>query len=135
MTDREKMQNLIDATRMTMREFALEIGLDSAQPIYDIMSEKYGISKRMARLISDKFPELVTFEDLRPSGKVQIGNKGVNIQADNSTISTTADSKEALKVENRLLRETIKRLEKELDEYRSREKTFLNLLTHEAKKS
>jgi hypothetical protein len=135
MTDQEKITQLIEATQLSIREFALSVGLDNGQPIYDILNGKYGISRRMARMISAKYPHLVSFEDLSKGGQVQIANKGVNIQANNSKINMAPENTESLKIENQMLRETVKRLERELDEYRAREKTFLSLISHEAKKS
>lgn len=136
MKDSEKIETIIAALKMNPREFALSLGFDNAQIIYNILHEKNGLSNKLARIITQTFPDLVSYEDLTKGDKIQIKNEGVNIQADRSDIKITPDPNALLKNEIKQLKSTIQLLEREIQEYRNREKTFMNLLTslNEAKK-
>ncbi|HBZ35294.1 MAG TPA: hypothetical protein DEO33_02550 [Rikenellaceae bacterium] len=135
MKDSEKLQQLIDVLKMAPSQFAKEIGYDNPQIIYNVLHEKNGISRNLARLISDRFPDVVTFDDLIGDKFVQFKNKGVNIQSTSSTI-TVSDQKtgkardeiELLKAENIRLKTLVELLERELDGYRNRESLFMNLI-------
>lgn len=135
MKDSEKLQQLIDLLKMAPSQFAKEIGYDNPQIIYNVLHEKNGISRNLARLISDRFPDVATFEDLIGDNFVQFKNKGVNIQSTSSTI-TVSDQKtvkardeiEQIKAENIRLKTLVELLERELDGYRNRESMFMNLI-------
>ena len=91
MKDSEKIETIIAALKMNPREFALSLGFDNAQIIYNILHEKNGLSNKLARIITQTFPDLVSYEDLTKGDKIQIKNEGVNIQADRSDIKITPD--------------------------------------------
>lgn len=134
----EKLQMMVDAKQMSIREFALEIGLENAQSLYNILAEKNGISRKIARLISERFPDIDYNSIIDEGTQVQIKNKGINIQSKDSTFSVNEDSTTELKKEIERLKEENLMLKTELNLYRKREETYLKLIsagTHETKKS
>ncbi|NQU86974.1 MAG: helix-turn-helix transcriptional regulator [Mariniphaga sp.] len=140
MPDSEKLQDILDETRMNAREFAKEIGLDSPQSLYNILNGKHNISNKLARKIAERFPHVADYESIIYGENVQIKNKGINIQSENSEINVKHVKEEKQKSELEILKKEIaylktmnKNFKKEIDEYRQREKTFLMLL-NETKK-
>jgi len=135
MKDSEKLQQLIDSLRLSPSQFAKELGYDNPQIIYNILHEKNGLSRKMARIISDRFPEVVSFEDLIGDNFVQFKNKGVNIQSTSSTITVSDqsvisnDEVGLLKAEIVRLKTLVDVLERELNGYRNRESMFMNLIS------
>lgn len=135
MKDSDKLQQLIDALRLSPSQFAKELGFDNPQIIYNILHEKNGLSRKMARLISDRFPDIATFEELIGDSFVQFKNRGVNIQSTSSTITVsdksqnTNDEVKLLKAEIVRLKTLVDVLERELNGYRNRESIFMNLIS------
>ena len=128
MTDSEIIQQTLDHQRLSASEFASEIGLTSNQTIYNILKGKHGISRRLAKKITDKFPE-ISYDYLRgKSENIQNGGAGsVNIQGVSSKVKTghIGNTKET---EIKFLKEKIKTLEQQIEEYRAREKNLMKLL-------
>ncbi len=55
MTDKERIDYIIEYSKMNMSEFARHIDLKGPYRIYDVRNEKNGISKDLARMIHAKF--------------------------------------------------------------------------------
>jgi hypothetical protein len=128
MEDSEILRKIIDAQFLNVKEFATEIGLTQAQPLYHILKGKYGLSSKLKRQIKERFPEI---NDDFLNGNVDATQKGgagsVNIQGVQSKVKTGAINQKAeeqikyLKAENKRLLETI-------EDYKEREKKLLDLL-------
>lgn len=136
MKDSEKIRQILEILNMNSREFALELGHSNAQVIYNILQEKNGISRKMARTILHKFPDIPAISDLLVERNVQIHNRGVNIQAQSSKINMDdkrsrglQDEITTLKAENTKLKQLVELLEREIEGYRNRENVFINLLS------
>ena len=142
MKDSEKIKQILENLSMNPREFALELGYNNAQIIYNILQERNGISKKMVRNILNKFPDVPGLTELLVERNVQIHNRGVNIQAQSSRINMDdsrsrglQDEITTLKAENTKLKQLVELLEREIEGYRNRENVFINLLSrNEAKK-
>ncbi len=55
MTDKERLEEIINSSKLSANAFSKEIGLKGPQSLYDIMNEKHGISKKMAQRIHAKY--------------------------------------------------------------------------------
>lgn len=128
MKDSEILQKIIDSQMMNVKEFAIEIGLYGAQPLYNILKERYGISAKLKRQIKERFPEINDDFLNGNSEIVQRGGAGsVNIQGVQSKVKTGSINHKAeeqikyLKAENKRLLEII-------DDYKEREKKLMELL-------
>lgn len=128
MKDSEILRKIIDSQLMNVKEFSTEIGMTHAQPLYNILKDKYGLSSKLKRQIKDRFPEI---NDDFLNGNVDVSQKGgagsVNIQGVQSKVRTGSINQMAdeqikyLKVENKRLLEII-------EDYKEREKKLMDLL-------
>ena len=127
MKDSAKLKSIIESVQMSTAEFATEIGLGNAQNLYNILWGKYGISKKVARMIANRFPEIISYEDII-STDVVIHRKhtGTSIEALESDINF--DTEQKFERENKKLKEKIKWFEEELEVFRKREKNWLTLI-------
>lgn len=58
MTDSERIENIIKYTGLTSNAFALKIGYDRAQTIYNVLNENRPISAKLATNICNSYPEI-----------------------------------------------------------------------------
>ncbi len=54
MTDSERLKDIIDSSKMSVKAFSEHIGLKSPQNLYDILNGRNGISKKVAESIQAK---------------------------------------------------------------------------------
>lgn len=129
MTDAQIIENVVDYCKMSQREFALEIGLSNAQTIYNIVKGKHGISANLAKMITDRFPE-ISYDFLRGRNEniFQSGDNSVNIQGVNSSVKTRDIGTSGKINEVQALKKEVKRLQQELKESKEREDKLMTLL-------
>lgn len=58
MTDQQRMEHVIQYTRVSAKKFAETIGLDRPDRVYHVIKGRNNISSALAKLITDKYPEL-----------------------------------------------------------------------------
>lgn len=58
MTDSEKIRKIEKEYNFSTRQLAVNLGLKSAQNLYDIHRGRHGISKDLASIISAKYPNI-----------------------------------------------------------------------------
>jgi len=129
MTDAQIIEKVVDYSKMSQREFALEIGLSNAQTIYNVIKGKHGISTNLAKMITDRFPE-ISYDFLRGRNEniFQSGDNSVNIQGVNSKVKTRDISASGKINEIQTLKKEVKRLQQELKECKEREDKLMTLL-------
>lgn len=72
MTGKEQIEAILNYKRISATQLAREIGLSSPQIFYDIKSGKCGISKRLANLILNTYPEISVDWLLQEDGEMKV---------------------------------------------------------------
>lgn len=58
MNDSERLKFVLDSTQMNPNSFAKSLGKERAQGIYDVLNGKVGISKKLAKEITNIYPTI-----------------------------------------------------------------------------
>ena len=90
MTNWQRLEQVVKWSGMSTNRFATTIGLKRSENLYQIKRGSFGISKELARLVSQKYPEISRLWLLTGEGQMmQAKNISVDGKIDN-------DLKEAL---------------------------------------
>ena len=55
MSDSERLNEIVNSSKMSIKAFSEHVGMKSPQTLYDILNKKHGISKNVANLIHAKY--------------------------------------------------------------------------------
>lgn len=58
MSDKEKIEKLLRHLKMNAKDFAASIGLKNPNRIYHVLNDRNGLSRELARVISEKYPQI-----------------------------------------------------------------------------
>src|SRR5690554_5140974 len=129
MTDAEILQKAIDSQQLNAAEFAAELGLYGAQPLYNVLGGKYGLSPKMKRKIVERFPDIsYDFLNGQTSNVQTGGDYSTNMQNIHGKMKVSNMGNLSAEAELKFLRKEVERLNKLIDDYREKEKKYLDLL-------
>ena len=89
MTNWQRLEQVVDWSNMSTNRFALSIGLKRSENLYQIKRGNFGISKELARLICQKYPEISKLWLLTGEGEMLTNTEASEGNILNSISSTT----------------------------------------------